>query len=183
MRSQVPALLWGHLSSEKSSVFDKRGTSQIPKKNSNDSDIPQSGLPPKEANKNLFPPGATDKGFDSFTAFKKYLEPAGENMQWHHIVEQSQLKTDRAGFTPEQIHNVSNVIALPSGKGSIHSEISRYYSSKDLFTGGKTVRDWLSTKSFKEQLEFGKRKLEKFGTVILEDGKWVFAPFKESSAK
>ena len=104
-------------------------------------------------------------------------------MQWHHIVEQSQLKTDRAGFTPEQIHNVGNVIALPSGKGSIHSEISRYYSSKDLFTGGKTVRDWLSTKSFKEQFEFGKRQLEKFGTVTLEDGKWVFAPFKESSAK
>lgn len=121
MRSQVPALFRVHLSSEKSSVFDKRGTSQIPKKNSNDSDIPQSGLPPKEANKNLFPLGATDKGFDSFTAFKKYLEPAGENMQWHHIVEQSQLKTDRAGFTPEQIHNVGNVIALPSGKGSIHS--------------------------------------------------------------
>lgn len=121
MRSQVPALLWVHLSSEKSSVFDKRGTSQIPKKNSNDSDIPQFGLPPKEANKNLFPSGATDKGFDSFTAFKKYLEPAGENMQWHHFVEQSQLKTDRAGFTPEQIHNVGNVIALPSGKGSIHS--------------------------------------------------------------
>ena len=42
-------------------------------------------------------------------------------MQWHHFVEQSQLKTDRAGFTPEQIHNVGNVIALPSGKGSIHS--------------------------------------------------------------
>ena len=121
MRSQVPALLRVHLSSEKSSDFDKRGTSQIPKKNSNDSDIPQFGLPPKEANKNLFPSGATDKGFDSFTAFKKYLEPAGENMQWHHFVEQSQLKTDRAGFTPEQIHNVGNVIALPSGKGSIHS--------------------------------------------------------------
>ena len=46
-----------------------------------------------------------------------------------------------------------------------------YYSSKDLFTGGKTVRDWLSTKSFKEQFEFGKRQLEKFGTVTLEDGK------------
>lgn len=85
-----------HLSSEKSSVFDKRGTSQILKKNSNDSDIPQSGLPPKEANKNLFPPGATDKGFDSFTALKKYLEPAGENMQWHHIGEQSQIKNSRA---------------------------------------------------------------------------------------
>ena len=110
-----------HLSSEKSSVFDKRGTSQIPKKNSNDSDIPQSGLPPKEANKNLFPPGATDKGFDSFTTLKKYLGSAGENMRWHHIVEQSQIKSSRAGFAPEQIHNVGDVIALPSGKGSIHS--------------------------------------------------------------
>ena len=72
-------------------------------------------------------------------------------MQWHHIGEQSQIKNSRVWFAPEQIHNVGNVIALPSGKGSIHSEISRYYSSKNLFTGGKTVRDWLSTKSFKEQ--------------------------------
>ena len=117
-----------------------------------------------------------ERGFDNFNRLKRQLGNPGEGMQWHHIVEQSQIKSYRAGFAPEQIHNVGNVIALPNGKGSIHSEISKYYSSKTLFTEGKTVRDWLSTKSFEEQFEFGKKQLEKFGTVTLKDGKWVFKP-------
>lgn len=99
-------------------------------------------------------------------------------MQWHHIVEQSQIKSNRAGFSPEQIHNVGNVVALPSGKGSIHAKISSIYSSIQPFTGGKTVRDWLSTKTFEEQFEFGKRQLEKFGTMTLDHGRWVFKPFE-----
>ena len=99
-------------------------------------------------------------------------------MQWHHIVEQSQIKSNRAGFSPEQIHNVGNVVALPSGKGSIHAKIISIYSSIQPFTGGKTVRDWLSTKTFEEQFEFGKRQLEKFGTMTLDHGRWVFKPFE-----
>ena len=78
---------------------------------------------------------------------------------------------------------VGNVIALPSGKGSIHSEISRYYSSKDLFTGGKTVRDWLSTKSFKEQFEFGEKAIGEIWYSNTRRWKMGFTPFKESSAK
>ncbi|WP_311195220.1 hypothetical protein [Selenomonas noxia] len=160
------------------SPFEKGVPSQVPKKTPNDLDIPQFGSHPKEVEKNLFPPGTTNKGFDSFTALKGYLEPAGENMQWHHIVEQSQIKSNRAGFSPEQIHNVGNVVALPSGKGSIHAKISSIYSSIQPFTGGKTVRDWLSTKTFEEQFEFGKRQLEKFGTMTLDHGRWVFKPFE-----
>ena len=118
-----------------------------------------------------------ERGFDNFNRLKRQLGNPGEGMQWHHIVEQSQIKSYRAGFAPEQIHNVGNVIALPSGKGSIHSEISKIYSSKYLFTGDKTVRDWLATQSFEEQFKFGIQQLEKFGTVTLDHGHWVFKPF------
>jgi hypothetical protein len=34
-------------------------------------------------------------------------------------------------------------------------KISGYYSSKQPFSEGKTVRQWLSTKSYEEQYEFG----------------------------
>ncbi len=34
----------------------------------------------------------------------------GEGNDWHHIVEQSQIT--KSGFSPEQIHNTSNIIAV-----------------------------------------------------------------------
>ena len=39
--------------------------------------------------------------------------------------------------------------------GSHHALISGFYSSKQAFTGGLTVRQWLSSKSYAEQFEFG----------------------------
>ena len=51
---------------------------------------------------------------------------------------------------------VGNVIALPSGKGSIHSEISRYYSSKDLFTGGKLYETGYPQRALKNNSSSGK---------------------------
>lgn len=40
---------------------------------------------------------------------------------------------------------------------------SSYYSSKQPFTNGLTVRNWLSGKSFKEQYDFGMKTLKQFG--------------------
>ena len=62
------------------------------------------------------------------------------------------------------LQNPANLLRLPHGPGSIHEAISAYYSSKiPGLTGGLTVREWLSKKSFKEQFEFGISVIKKFG--------------------
>ena len=104
---------------------------------------------------------ASGKGFSSYYAFKKAMGPAGKGMAWHHIVEQNPANIAR--FGPEAIHNTSNIIKLPNGAGSIHAKISGYYSSKQFFTNGLTVRKWLSTQSFEQQCKFGIETLKKFG--------------------
>jgi RHS repeat-associated protein len=90
---------------------------------------------------------ASSAGLGSFRALKKELGPAGAGKEWHHLVEQSQV----GKFGKEMIHNIKNVIALPK---EVHRKISAYYSSKQAFTGGLTVREWIGKKSFKEQYDF-----------------------------
>lgn len=92
-------------------------------------------------------------GFKSFSAMKRYLGSAGSGRAWHHIVEQTPGNVKKFGNT--MIQNTKNIINVAHGKGSIHAKISGYYSSKQLFTKGKTVREWISEKSFKEQYDFG----------------------------
>ena len=54
-------------------------------------------------------------------------------------------------------------VRLPHGAGSIHNQISGYYSSIQPFTNGLTVRQWLSPMSFQEQYQFGTQTLNLFG--------------------
>ena len=82
-------------------------------------------------------------GFDTFDELKDYLGPAGEGKQWHHIVEQSQI--GKSSFTPQQIHNTNNVMAINRG---VHSKISGFYSSKQVFSGNQLVRIWLVGQSY-----------------------------------
>lgn len=98
------------------------------------------------------------EGYKTFKEFKKVYGRAGDGMEWHHIVEQRQANLDK--FGPEQIHNVDNLVKIPS---ALHRKISGYYSSKQSFTGGVTVREWLNGKSYVEQFEFGLSVLKKFG--------------------
>ncbi len=91
-----------------------------------------------------------NKQYDSFHAFKKDNGKAGEGMEWHHIVEQNQIK--KSGFSPRDVYSTHNTIALDK---SLHKEVSRYYSSKQSFTGGLRFRDWLTGKSFEEQYQWG----------------------------
>ncbi len=101
------------------------------------------------------------KGYKSFTAFKRAQGAAGAGMAWHHIVEQTASNVQR--FGARAIHNTDNLIKLPHGAGAIHNRISGFYSSIQPFTGGVTVRQWLSTQSFEEQAAFGRSVIQQFG--------------------
>jgi len=101
------------------------------------------------------------QGFNSFAAFKRAMGPAGEGQAWHHIVEQTPANI--AKFGNQTIHNTSNLMKLPHGAGSIHAKISGHYSSKQFFTNGKTVREWLSTQSYQTQYDYGIKMLKQFG--------------------
>lgn len=104
---------------------------------------------------------AGTQSFKSFSAFKRALGPAGSGKAWHHIVEQNPANI--AKFGVESIHTTGNLIKLPHGAGLIHAKISGHYSSIQRFTGGKTVRQWLNTKSFEFQRNYGLQKLKEFG--------------------
>ena len=90
------------------------------------------------------------RGFDSFPALKKEAPYPGKNNHLHHLVEQSQIK--KSGFSSTLINNEMLLVPIDD---KTHAKISGFYSSKPGFTGGLTVRDWLSTKSFADQLTFG----------------------------
>ena len=68
----------------------------------------------------------------------------------HHVVEQCQA--NKSGFSQSQIQADSNKIELPY---DTHRAISGYYSSKQYFTNGMRVRDWLAGQSFEFQTQFG----------------------------
>jgi hypothetical protein len=72
------------------------------------------------------------------------------------------LGTIKSGFDPTQIHNTNNIVAVDN---ATHAKISGYYSSKQAFTGGNTVRNWLAGQSYDLQYEFGIQKLVDFGVI------------------
>ncbi len=101
--------------------------------------------------------GKAVRYFESFDALKATLGPAGEGMQWHHIVEQSQV----GRFGAHAIHNTENVVAV--GK-DLNIALNAFYSSRREFITGSTtmtVREWLGTKTYDEAREFGLMALEK----------------------
>ena len=101
--------------------------------------------------------------FATFDQLKKFLGSPGAGNQWHHIVEQCQTYSSRAGFSVKWIQNTNNVVAVSK---EVHQKISSYYSSIQNFTNGLTVRNWLNSKSFVEQYEFGIKVLEMFGVKV-----------------
>ena len=101
--------------------------------------------------------GGGIKAFDSFGRFKSEMGRAGDDMDWHHIVEHT--GSNVATFGARAIHNTHNLVRLARG---VHRKISAYYSSKQAFTNGMTVRAWLRGQSYEAQMEFGKQTMEKF---------------------
>ena len=107
--------------------------------------------------------GAASKGgtqaFDSFSAFKRAMGPAGENMQWHHLVEQN--PTNVAQFGQRALQTTDNLVPLST---PLHQQISGFYSSiRPDVTGSltQTVRQWVSAQSFEAQTQFGQSILTK----------------------
>ncbi len=101
------------------------------------------------------------QGFNSFSAFKRAMGPAGPGQAWHHIVEQT--PGNIAKFGNQAVHNTGNLMKLPHGAGTIHARVSGHYSSIQPFTNGQTVRQWLSTQSFQAQYDYGIQTLKNFG--------------------
>ncbi len=101
---------------------------------------------------------AFQKGFSSHGDLVKYLGPAGKGRAWHHIVEQNPANIKK--FGAERIHNVNNIVNLEHGAGTLHNKITGFYGRRA--PGGGRIRDWVNTKSFDEQYDFGSRTLDKF---------------------
>jgi hypothetical protein len=98
--------------------------------------------------------------FASFRAFKVATGAAGPGRHWHHIVGQTPANLER--FGAEAIHSTDNLISL---EAATHAKISGFYSSKQPFTNGSTVREWLSNQSLESQREFGLKVLRDFGVI------------------
>lgn len=93
------------------------------------------------------------RAFESFDQLKRYLGRAPEGMQWHHIVEQSQIPQ----FGAQRIHSVENIVAIPT---DVHERLNAFYASKKRFSDPNRVREWLRGQSYEEQYEFGMRQLK-----------------------
>jgi RHS repeat-associated protein len=107
----------------------------------------RSKTPPPSAPR---PPPELPPGYPSFTAAKKALGSPGEGNVFDHVVEQSQQK--RSGFPVEDINSPFNMNPVPAAANQAKAN---YYSSIRPFTGGKTVRDWLTGQEFSDQYKFG----------------------------
>jgi hypothetical protein len=79
-------------------------------------------------------------------------------MEWHHIVEQRSANISQ--FGAEMIHNIDNMIALPT---EVHRKISGFYSSKPANLNGLRVRDWPNGQSYDKQYEYGLQVLKRYG--------------------
>jgi hypothetical protein len=104
---------------------------------------------------------AEARAYQSFSAFKRAEGAAAPGQAWHHVVEQTPGNVQQ--FGTQAIHSTENLVRLPHGSGTIHNQISGFYSSKRPFTGGQTVRQWLSPQSFEQQSTFGRNIMQQFG--------------------
>lgn len=125
----------------------------------------------------IIPNNVPSIAFNSKNALIDYLGKAGPGYEWHHIVEQAQIGK-RANFSVSKIQNTANIIKLPAGsRDKVHNILSALYSSKTAYSGNKTVRDWLASKSFDEQFKFGLDQIRKYGSVTATKNGWVFTPY------
>ncbi|MBI1378009.1 MAG: hypothetical protein GC157_11100 [Frankiales bacterium] len=103
------------------------------------------------------------EGYSSFSAAKRAMGSPGEGNVFDHVVEQSQI--GRSGFAPEEIHNPFNMNPVSARANQLKAN---YYSTKQPFTEGGTVRDWLTGQSFQDQYQFGMDVLRQIASGVLQ---------------
>ena len=96
------------------------------------------------------------KAYDSFSAFKRDVGPAGQGRDWHHLVEQN--PTNKLQFGERALQNTDNLVSIPK---DLHRKISGFYSSKQRFSAPDTVRNFISRQSFQKQLDFARKTLNR----------------------
>ncbi|WP_145250663.1 RHS repeat-associated core domain-containing protein [Aeoliella mucimassa] len=102
--------------------------------------------------------GKKGLGFVDHPSLVKHLGRAGDNHSWHHLVQQRPRNLEK--FTPQDIHNTCNVIALPNGT---HDNITKFQQQANRAVTGnrtQTVQDWISQFTYEEQWQFGKALVE-----------------------
>lgn len=92
--------------------------------------------------------------FNSERQLKDFLGKVPKGMHWHHIVE----KNKAVQFGQQRIQSIENIVALPEKE---HNQLSGFYASKQPYSEGMRVRDWLRGQSFEEQYEFGMKQLKR----------------------
>lgn len=102
----------------------------------------------------------TEEGYNGFKDFKKANGSAGKGNAWHHVVEQNPSNVEK--FGPKAVHNESNIVNIPHGKGSLHAKVTGHYNSKVPGTNMR-VRDMVNKMSYEKQREYGIKTLKKFG--------------------
>jgi hypothetical protein len=100
--------------------------------------------------------------FRSESELRRYLGPAGEGREWHHIVEKR--LAGREGFPAELIHSTDNIISLPI---EVHRRVSARMSTREEAYGKNIRRFEVEKRTFGEQYDDGlaliEETLEEFG--------------------
>ncbi|MGI8311025.1 hypothetical protein [Saccharopolyspora hattusasensis] len=104
------------------------------------------------------------RSFPSFSAAKRALGPKPGH-ELHHIVEQSQSKQHRSGFSTERINTTDNMIWLPV---PVHRRISARYSRK-LRDSDMTLRDAMNGMGWDEQHTRGLRAVRRAFKEVQDD--------------
>jgi hypothetical protein len=93
--------------------------------------------------------------FRSEEELRRYLGPAGEGREWHHIVEKRLAGRD--GFPVEMIHSTDNIINLPI---EVHRRVSAKMSMRSVEFAGDIRRFWVEKLPFGDQYNHGLRLIE-----------------------
>jgi hypothetical protein len=112
----------------------------------------------------LFIAGVGVAGYGSFEVFKRVFGNAGSGKAWHHIVQQTATNVNR--FGAQAIHNARNIVRISHGASTLHSRLTGHYNSIQPFTNGMRVYEWLQTKTFEYQYNYGLQKLNEFAKQI-----------------
>lgn len=115
----------------------------FPSKEEFDFDTARIGLPSKRR------PQTSFIWYKDFDEAKKYLEAAGPDMDWHHIVEQ---RTAKYGLFPiHLVNSTDNLVALPR---NVHLCVTGRMKRK-LLGVGRSTRYVIEPQSFAFQFNFG----------------------------